>query len=100
MSHCINLISLTTEWEKPTMMLDNNLRLHLSFFPKLQLIYKIWQICLICLIFLPIIAKLKKRQNVWLPILVYVSYYKDNMDNRIPNLNASIRAHSTSMSQQ
>ena len=36
-------------------------------FPKLQLIGKIWQICLI---FLPIIAKLEKRQNVWSPILV------------------------------
>ena len=46
----------------------------LSFFPKLKQISKIWQICLICLIFLPIIAKLKKETKlldpIWSPILV------------------------------
>ena len=42
------------------------------FFSKLQLSNKIWQIGLICLIFLPIIVKLKKTKSMdpkWSPIL-------------------------------
>ena len=46
-----------------TMTMDSNGKLNIWVFPKLQLISTIWQICLICLIFLPIIAKLKKDKK-------------------------------------